>query len=192
MIPTGFTVTLSTKLYFGLTTTVISEQQSNIIPEFWRNKISERVFNDVLVARENLLAFDITLGWFTCIWLYPRMICLHLTLPLDDLLAFDFILEWFTCIWHHPWMMYLHLALPLDDLLAFDYPWMIYLHLTLPLDDLFAFDFTPGWFTCIGHYPWMIYLHMTLPLDDLLEFDITLGSKTDCKADIFRIETWCT
>jgi len=35
----------------------------------------------------------------------------------------------------------------------------------------------------------MIYLHLTLPLDDLLEFDITLGSKTDCKADIFRIET---
>jgi hypothetical protein len=35
-----------------------------------------------LVAREDLLSFDITVG----------MICLHLTLPLDDLLAFDFTL----------------------------------------------------------------------------------------------------
>ena len=237
IIPTVFTATHSTELYFGLTTTVVSEQQSNIIPEFWRHKISERsgpCFNDAAGSPWRFTCVWCCLGWFTCIWLYPQMICLDMTLLLDDMLAFDFTLGWFTCIWHYPWMVYLHLTVPSDDLYAYDfilgrvaciwlYPWMVYLQLTLPLDDLLAFDFnlgwftciwrypwmihlhftsllddllafgfTLGWYTCIWHYPWMIYLHLTLPLDDLLAFDISLGSNTDCKADLFRIETWWT
>jgi len=165
MIPTGFTVTLSTKLYFGLTTTVISEQQSNIIPEFWRNKISERVFNDAVGS-----------PWrFTCNWHYPWMIYLHLIVPSDDLLAFDFTLGWFTCIWLYSWMIYLHLTSPLDDVLAFGFTPGWFTCIWLPLDDLLAFDFTPGWLICIWLYPWMIYLHWTLPLDDLLAFDFTSG-----------------
>jgi hypothetical protein len=159
---------LHSQQYFGLTTTVISEQHSNIIPEFWRHRISEGsglcVLITRLVVREDLLAFDIILGWCACIWLY---------------------LGWFTCIWHYPWMVYLHLTLTSDGLLAFDitfgwftcvwfYPWMICLRLTLSLDDLLAFDIILGWFACICPYPWMIYLHLILPLDGLLAFDINL------------------